>query len=151
MKKVDAYLKDIEAPEALQRRISMLLGMYGTLLTEPVETVFLSDEIDEQGNRTFPSLWLFTRSTACEARIGGDAGDEFDATRLAGRVFHWVARTSAFDMKKATEGSRMKLEVWFSDDLWGDLRATGRNCERLTAVLRTHVTPWLQASVDGEA
>lgn len=119
------------------------------LLRERVETVFLSDEIDDQGNRTFPSLWLFTRTTACEARIGGEAGEEFDGTRLAGRVFHWVARTSGFDMKKATDRSRMKLEIWFSDDLWGDLRATGRNCERLTAVLQTHVAPWLQAPVSG--
>ena len=143
--KVDPYLKEIDVPAALRRRIGRLLELYEVVLTEPIETLFLSDEIDSDANRTFPSLWLFTKSAAYEAKVGGESEEEFDGTSFDGRMFHWVVRTAEFDLKRANSNSRMKLEIWFSDALWGDLRATGVNCERLTDVLVHQVAPRLRS------
>lgn len=140
---IAAYLERIDVPSPIRARIDELMRLYDSVLTEPVVTVFLSDEIDEDGNRSFPSLWLLTRTAVYEAKISQDGGEEFDGTSLVGRLFHWVVRTSDFQLQEARDSSRMKLEIWFSDGLWGDFRATGENCRRLTEVLRTHLAPLL--------
>jgi hypothetical protein len=138
---IRAYLGAIQAPAPIAKRVNQLIAMYDGLLGVELTAVFLSDEMDDEGSRTFPSLWLFTEHAAFEAKVADVLGEEFDGTTLDGRVFQWVARTNSFDMKSASSASRMGLEVWFSDDLWGNLRATGRNCEYLVRVLKVQISP----------
>jgi hypothetical protein len=103
--------------------------------------IFVNDDIDAEGNRRFTSLWVFTPTQALEAQLSAESGNQLDGSPLRGRVVHWVLRTEDFDLIHPTPHSRAAVEMWFADELLGELRATGPNCARLSEILRKYIVP----------
>jgi hypothetical protein len=134
-----AYFDMIDTPAPIIERATALIDAYARITDIRDADVFISDVIDAEGNRTFPSLWLFMPDAAFEAKISADGGDQIDGTATRRRIVHWVARLLDFDFREARASSRASLEVWFSDEILGDLTATGPNCLRLTEVLRKYI------------
>jgi hypothetical protein len=137
----EPYLDSIAAPAPIRERIRTLLAAYARVVNIADADIFVSDDIDHEGNRTFSSLWVFTSSHAFEAQISAESGNRLDGTPLSSSIVHWVARSQAFEFEAADPNSRLTVEVWFSDQLLGDLSATGPNCDRLTEILRKHIIP----------
>jgi hypothetical protein len=138
---VSEYLEEIAAPDPIRQRVLELIDTYSRLVDLVDADYFINDEIDAEGNRSFRSVWILTRSTAFEGQIALDGANQIDGTALAGRVIQWIARSESFDFTLSQPSSRLGLEVWFSDQLVGDFRATGSNCIRLAEVLRKHIIP----------
>ncbi len=138
---VTEYLESLGAPEVLLERVASLLGAYSALLPEDVESVFVSEYSDEANQRTFEALWLFSDHFAMEAKLLGAEEDQFDFVPHKHGVRHIVIRKRAFDLTTADDASRMAVEVWFTDQRYGILKATGDNCVLLTDVLRLHLIP----------
>lgn len=136
-----AYLDAVNAPAPIVERVIGLLGAYARLVDLRNSDVFVSDLIDPEGNRAFPSLWIFTYDAAFEARIPAEAGNQLDGTVIRQHIVHWVARTEDFEFGPAFPTSRAHVELWFSDGLLGELHATGDNCVRMTEILRKYVMP----------
>ena len=135
------YLDAMGAPELLLSRIELLIGAYVELLPESIAAHFVSEYLDEADQRTFESLWLFSDHFAMEAKLLGADEDQFDFVPHKSGVRHVVVRKRGFDLREADSGSRMSIEVWFADQRYGILKATGANCEALTAILRDHLLP----------
>ena len=106
MSDLDDYLGLIQAPDALRTRIQELLEAYGRIVDLASAEVFVSDVIDDEGNRSFPSMWVFTDHGAYEAELSSVDGNELDGTSISGRVLRWVSRTRDFSFADAVDSSR---------------------------------------------
>jgi hypothetical protein len=135
------YLDSIGAPGAVRMRIRDLLDRYARLMDLSDVDIFASESIDSEGNRTFQSLWIFSEQGGFEGRLSEESGTDLDGTPLRDRVVHWVARVQDYDFRVALPTSRLTLEISFSDQIIGELRASGPNCMRLTELIRKYVIP----------
>ena len=138
---VTEYLAELGAPEALVERVERLVGTYQGLLTEDIESIYVSEYRDEDADRTFESLWLFSEHFAMEAKLLGETEDQFDFVPHKEAVRHLVVRKRAYDLETATDASRMSVEIWFVDQRYGILKATGANCLNLRTILTRHLLP----------
>ena len=71
----DDYLTEIQAPESLRTRVHDLVESYSRVVDVSNAELFVNDVMDEEGNRSFPSMWLFTGDAAYEAELSNANGD----------------------------------------------------------------------------
>ena len=133
------YLESLGAPAVLLERVDTFLATYSVLLPEEVVSCFVSEYRDEADQRTFESLWLFSDHFAMEAQLLGSSEDQLDFVPHQQSVRHIVVRKRAFDLVEPTAASRMTVEVWYGEQRYGVLRATGDNCVHLTKILQEHL------------
>lgn len=138
---LDKDLAELGAPTALVERITGLLGAYAALLNEGIDAAFVSEYRDESGQRIFEALWLFSDHFAMEAKLLGDEEDQFDFVPHKNSVRHVVIRKRNFDLGTGYSDSRLAVDVWFTDQRYGVLKATAENCERLVALVKERLLP----------
>lgn len=135
-----AYLSSIGSPAALQERATSLLSLYESLGVEP-SGFFLSEYRQEDGSRIHESLWLFTDDLAMEAKLPAAGDERFDFVPLARALRHLVIETKDYDLKKASEASRMHVQLWLDGQRVGELRASAENCDLLREVVGKYLLP----------
>src|SRR3712207_1781977 len=135
--KLADYLSALGAPEALRTRVTDLLDTYEAVLEEEVGAWFVSEYVDDQEQRTFESLWLFTQAFAMEAQLLGADEDHFDFVPLRTGIRQIIVEKRAFNFDDVRPASRMTVETWFEDRRYGVMRASGENCVALLEVLKT--------------
>lgn len=137
---LENVLGAMEAPTPVRSRVHQLLKLYEALgLTE--FDAFVSETVDEEGIRHFESLWLFNDGATMEAALTEADDDQIDGAPIRANVIRWAARSRDYDYLAAGPDSRLSLEIWYSDDLWGGLNASGGNCDRLRDLMRKYVLP----------
>lgn len=140
-------LTEMEAPEVIRDRAHRLLGYYEALGFRDFATL-ISETPGDDGVRTFESLWLFAPEGAMEGVLSEASDDDIDGAPLGSRLIRWNSKSKAYDFVQATPESRMRVQLWFTNDLWGEAHASGTNCDRLRDILRRYVTtatgadPW---------
>jgi hypothetical protein len=130
----------MEAPAAIVDRIRQMLDFYEALGYQDYES-FASETIDDDGVRRFDSVWVFTEIGTMEAVLNQNDGDQLDGARLKDRLVRWAIKSRNYNFAEATAESRLAVQLWYTNDIWGDLYATGSNCDRLLRLLRQHVFP----------
>jgi hypothetical protein len=100
---------------------------------------YVSETLDDDGNRNFDSLWLFNETSTMEAELTEAADDQLDGAPLTGKLVRWATRSRDYDFVRATAESRLKLELWYSDSIFGDLSGSGQNCDRLRDLMVKHL------------
>jgi hypothetical protein len=136
-----SYLEALGAPEALRARIDDLVGSYETVLEEDVGAWFVSEYLEEGGERTFESLWLFTETYLMEAELLGAEEDHFDFVPFKAGITRIAIDKRSFNLKEPTAASRMTVETWMADRQYSVMRATGDNCAALLEILQTVLLP----------
>lgn len=129
------------APHVLIERIHGLYQAYAALLDEAIAASFVSEYRDENGERVFEALWLFSEHFAMEAKLLGEAEDQFDFVPHKDSVRHVIVRKKDFDLATAQPQSRMAVDVWFTDQRYGVLKATGENCTALARLVKERMLP----------
>ncbi len=137
---VTEYMESLDVPAPVRERTTILLRRYDALGVGRGRA-FLSEASDEDGSRQYRSLWIFTPSAVMEAELRDEDTAEMDAVRLPGNLTRLVVRVRAFDFQPATAESRLSVDLWFSDEILGQLEASGANCDRLATLLRDYVVP----------
>ncbi len=135
-----ASLDQMEAPQAIRDRVQALLQHYVALGFKDLEGV-VSERIDENGNRDYQSLWLFNGYATMEAVISESDGDDLDGAPIRGRLVRWAIQSRDYDFRAAMPESRVHIQIWYTDNLWGELNATAENCDRLTSIMRRFILP----------
>jgi hypothetical protein len=135
-----AYLELVGSPKAIQERAESLLAVYESLGVQP-SGFFLSEYRQEDGSPVHQSLWLFTDDLAMEAKLPTTGGEQFDFVPLARAIRHLVVEATDYDFAKASDESRMRVEVWFDGQRLGELRASASNCDLLMTVVGRYLLP----------
>lgn len=133
------YLKSIGLAEPLlQHTIGMVENiewLYG--LSE--YDLFVSEFIDNEGNKQYAGLWLFTHEVAVEAK-NFTVEFDIDIAAYAQSIGYMRITSKSFNIKEHDGESRMQVEVSASGVSF-DLRASQRNCSTLTNLIKKHLRP----------
>ena len=139
-------LETMEAPEPVRVRARRLLDFYQALGYADC-ALFVSETVDDDGNRKFDSLWLLNDTSTMEGELTEAADDQLDGAPYANRLIRWATRSKDYNFVRAVTASRLTLELWFSDSIFGDLNASGPNCDRLRDLMIKYLLPETGAKV----
>ena len=138
------YLKKIEIPKALHPRIGDIYKFYKDFYgAKSLTDIFISEYIKDDGKRELENLWFFTNKFLLESKMFINK-DDFDATPLKDRVLYWGIKKQDYDFKKATEKSRLTIQLSLEGDIIGTLKSSGVNCDELKKVFEKHIVPNLK-------
>jgi hypothetical protein len=138
---LNEYLLRIGATDVLRARAVSLLSLYEAFpAVEPVD-FFVSEYENEDGSQVYESLYLFNDQMAMEAKIPGPGDERFDFVPIAHGIRHVVVQAKDYDLKLASSASRMLVQFWLDGQRLGELKATGANCDSLTAVTAAYLIP----------
>lgn len=140
----------MDTPPSVRTRLRELIAYYESLGFEDFDS-FLSESTDDDGTRRFESLWLFNRDATMEAALADNEDDQLDGAQIRGRLIRWAIRSKNYDFRQAQPDSRLAVQLWYTNDIWGELHATGGNCDRLRALFRRYVVTETGVSLEPTA
>jgi len=135
-----AYIKSLEMGEGALGRIDGIFKFYKEFCPEKVGSLFINDYIDENGNRNWDSLFLFSGNFIMEAKLFLQQ-DSFDITPMAKQIRYIEVKSIEYNFKKAKTDSRIFVALTFLDMITARLKGSGKNCDSLKQILLKHFTP----------
>ncbi len=135
------YFARLEMSSVRVDRFQEVVKFYEEVLPSPIEQVFLSSIIDQEGQDVPESLWVFTKEHICEAH-NVMTEDHFDLTPKA-RI--GLLEVKKFDYKPGEDtlkSSRLTVQYSIrSFGVSGILKAAGMNCSYLYEIYLSHLVP----------
>ena len=133
------YLAGIGMGTAQIEQAETALATVRGFLPEEPEYLFVSEYRDDEGNRNYEGLWIFTAKFISEAApFTGDR--RFDLIRRDIGLDHVAVEDTEFDFDAPVDASRLRVVCTFGRSLVnGTLRASGSNCADLNQVLRDYL------------
>lgn len=132
------YLESIDITKTLGKRIETIYGFYREICPDEITDIFISDYIKDDGSREYESACFFSKRYCMEAKQFV-AKDNFDITPIQKRVVYWTIQKQDYDFEKATEKSRLHLDVKFDTEIRGEFKAAKQNCDYLRDIIVKHV------------
>jgi len=121
-------------------RAENAINFYQNPFPEDIKDIFVSEYIDKEGARQYENLWIFTSNMVGEAKRF-ITEEDFDATPIKNRIVYWRLKKIAFDGKKATNDSRMTINISMDTDVRGELKASKENCMKLQGIFDKYLVP----------
>ena len=137
------YLEAIGITKALRERIEAIYEFYREICPDEITSIFVTDYIKEDGAREYENLWFFSERYCMEAKLF-ITKDDFDITPIKSRMDYLRIRKHEYDFKKATEKSKMNLDIKFDTGIRCDFKASKENCDYLKEITHKHFMPNLK-------
>lgn len=143
-----SYLNSIDMSSTLIKRAADVFRFYAEICPEEITDIFVSEYVNEEGQREYENLWILSPNYVGEAHNFLDK-DDFDLTRIARNVNILRVRKEEYDFTAATHKSRLRLEFLFRIQgqlgaVKGAMKASGRNCDYLKAIVLKYIVPNLR-------
>jgi hypothetical protein len=128
-----AYLHSLSIPlgEKLHAKIASLYDIAVGLSHEPIEDIFVSNQIDAEGRQLYISLFFWTPSFLLESKnimaMGPD--NNIDICAFRGNVRYCEMFWIKYDFKRATSDSRFRARLHFLASGGCEFFASGANCD----------------------
>lgn len=131
------YLSKIGIKDLFLDRVEIIIQFYEKHILADIESIFVTDYIDEQNIRHFQNLWLFKGKYFMEAKQFLTI-DEFDIATFSDRLKHIQILKSDYDFQTSNQKSRLTIRV--SNDLMlsGELKASQENCDYLRDIYKKY-------------
>ncbi len=143
------YLESIGIVDLYLERAAKVVFFYDLIYPGDIEHIFVSEYVDNDGQRQYETMWLFSTTDAMEARRFLHRVD-YDATPLLGRIRYWRLTADDYEEGKASAKSRLTVNLGLSDGISGELKASGNNCDHLMTVFKQVIVPGLRAVTKSE-
>jgi hypothetical protein len=137
------YLESIGITETLCKRVETIYEFYREIWLDEITDIFVTEYIKEDGAREYENLCFFSGKHVMEAKQFIKK-DDFDITPIKNRIYYWRLQKQDYDFKKATEKSRLHLEVYLDTGVHGDFKASKENCDYLKDIILKYVLPNLK-------
>ncbi len=140
------YLNSIGVSKTAQKKVADVHKFYEMVTSEEITAIFVTDYVNEEGQREYENLWFFTNSLVMEAKQFLTA-DEYDMVPLKGNIGRWEIKKQSYDFEQATSASRLSLEFTLGEGLTlagATLRGSEVNCDYLRDIFIAYVIPNLQ-------
>ncbi len=135
----EEYLGSIGLAESLKNRVSLVLEDYKQICDQPINDIFVSEFIKEDGTREYESIWLFSTSYVMEAKNFIN-GDDFDIVPLAKNVTYYQIIKKEYRFGKTSDHSRLII-TFSTDKVRGTLKASKTNCSNLWNLFLKYIKP----------
>lgn len=131
------YLTKIGISSSLTSRIEEIAYFYSKCINEELEDIFVTDIITQDNSRIYENLWFFSKSYIMEARSFISSND-FDCMNFNNLV-KWDILSKEYDFAKATESSRLNIELSFAEKFEASFKASKENCDFLFNVFTKRI------------
>jgi hypothetical protein len=138
--KAAAYLEAIEMPEAFSKKAEKIYEFYRETIPEEIISIFVSDYLNEDGERQYENLWFFSETHCMEAKQF-ITKDDFDITPFKVKMKYIRIQKENYDFKKATEKSKLYMSFGSTTGMVGDFKASKENCDYLKEIILQHFIP----------
>lgn len=137
------YMKHIGLTEVLQGRVEEIYQFYRGFCPEKVSDVFITDLVKADGTREYENLWFFSPNYVMEAKLFAFK-DDFDMTPHKGRIQYLEVQKESYDCVKATDASRMYVNITLDTHVVCEWKASRENCDHLWRIVMEHLKPNLK-------
>jgi hypothetical protein len=135
------YLKGIGITELFFERSKKLFELFSSLIEEDIMDIFVSEYIDGEGKRNYEEILFFTKSRIIEARQFLTKDDYFFNCTLNCPVSGFVILPTEYDFVKATDKSKLNVNVYLRTELIINMKASRENCDYLKEILKKYFFP----------
>lgn len=132
------YLKGIGITELFLERSKKLFELFSSLIDEEIMDIFVSEYIDGEGKRNYEDILFFTKSKIIEARQFLTKDDYFFNCILSCPVSGFVILPTEYDFVKATDKSKLNVQVYFRTELLIKVNGSRENCDYLNEILKKY-------------
>jgi hypothetical protein len=135
------YLNSIDInTETLTNKIEKTLRAAKRICPEEIQSIYISDWIQPEGQRAYGQLYLFTNTYIIEsANFSTDTNVNIEMTVLKGRVKYVLVKYSDY-FEKANTASRLSIR-FDTDSAAFELKGAKENCDKLIEVYDKYVKP----------
>lgn len=137
------YMDSIGMTTVLHDRVEAIYEFYRSICPGEIVDIFVTDYIKEDGSREYEDLLLFSEKHLMEAK-GFITKDDFGINPIRKRVEYCRITKRDYDLKKATEKSRLYAFLDLGGKLIAEFKASKENCDYLRDIIHKHVIPNLQ-------
>ena len=134
------YLESVGLEGIFLSRVEEVLNFYEQVYPDQIEDIFISEYVDNDRNRHYEGMWLFTENSFMEAE-GFLNEHDFDSSPLKGEVSYWNIRKTEYNFRQATAESRMALDFSARTRVRGKLKSSGENCDKLKEIFLKYIIP----------
>lgn len=133
------YMQAISLSNTLTAKAQSAHDFYSGICPEEIKWIHISDYFTQEGERVYETICLFSDNFAMEARQFASR-EEFDFAPIAS-INYLEIKKQDYDLKRATEKSRLTLSFHFSEKAYLDMKASKENCDHLWSFIREYVIP----------
>lgn len=132
------YLESIGITECISKKIEMIYEYYKTIHPDEIADIFVTEYINEDGDRVYENLWFFSKIYCMEAKQFLTK-DDFDITPIQSRIEYWNIQKQDYNIKKSTEKSRLFLKFQIDNKIRAEFKASKENCDYLWDIILRYV------------
>ena len=144
MRKFDECYEYLEkmgvTTKVLYNRVRFLYDVASKMCPEEIEQIFIEDSIKKDNTREYGSLWFFSKGFILEAH---NFEIEYEIDIMANKIIRVELELNNYNLKKAEEGSRLRVYMHLSEDITGELKAAKENCDVLMDIASKYIMPKL--------
>jgi hypothetical protein len=137
--KFTKYFVSLEMDSFAQQRAGAVIEVCQKWLQMDIAEVFVSEYLDEGGNRVYEHFWMFTERCGLEAR-NFLRSDNLDCVVLSKNVGRWKYEKKDYDFVKSRPTSRLTVNFNLPSAL-ASMRASKQNCDRLRDIFKKYIAP----------
>lgn len=138
------YLNSVGVTSVLKEKINEFYEFYHFICPEEVEEIFITDNIKEDGERTYGKTCFFSENFYMDAHVF-QKKDNFYMAPFKNQITSLSIEKKCYNFKKATENSRLAVFVNFQgEEKW--LSAIKNNCDYLRNIMVKYFVPNLQTA-----
>ena len=135
------YLKmiGITADEYL-KRIETIIEIHSNICQEEIIDIFVDEYINEDGTRNYDDISFFSN----EYDFGANQfliEDNFIFNKRMKNVAIVKIKQKNYNFEKATENSRLNIEVRYEGKMHGIFKASKENCDHLKHIYFKYIAP----------
>ena len=141
MEAYNEYLKsiEIEVDSEIYKRIQKHYEFYNGFLEIEISDIFISEIIDQEGNRIYQSLWFFNEESISEV-TSFITKDDYDQDRKEW-INSWTLTKSNFDdLENPNDQSRAVMKIYMANSSReGLFQASKGNCKKLMEIFKEQI------------
>lgn len=127
LEKFEDYLGVLSLTQVIKDRIDEVIELNTKIKNDDILDIFICEMKNNEGARTYTSLWLFTDKFFIECKDFLTTNN-FDLIPYLGAIKYCSIETIEFDLDVASEKSSVKTYCEFENKLNGNFIATENNC-----------------------
>jgi len=133
------YTEAISLSATLTEKVGSICEFWSAISPEEAKWMFISDYLTKEGERVFESVFLASENFIMEAKQFVSSED-FDFVFVRW-VYGAELKKQEYDLKQATEKSRLNIHIYCPEGANFDMKASKENCAYLWAFFREYVRP----------
>jgi hypothetical protein len=130
----------MEVSRVVENRVTEIRQFYAQIPSlGQLEDIFISETVQQDGQRIYENLWLIFGNIWCEAH-NFLLEDSLDFTNIT-EVNHLIIKKENYIPGGATTRSRLTLGFKMSESVTGNMKSSGENCDVLYRIIQTRIIP----------